>query len=265
MKENYAGISVSAVVHVLVIGAFLVLPVGSLTKPKSMLIDFTLEKGSGIGSGRGEIGTKNGAKEGRGQTEGRGTKDEGRGRMHEQRAESREHRAESVEASATSKDNVSALTAKTVEAHNAAGSYSDPQGEVVVRGSIGTGGTAAGTQGGQSSGRGMAGAGVPGGGWGRTLDYGRGGQAERNFAFIRENIMKNITYPERARRMGWEGKVLLSFVVLESGKVQELKVLNSSGFRALDDNAKEAVTKTTFSQKIPYRMVVVLPIEYRLE
>jgi protein TonB len=65
--------------------------------------------------------------------------------------------------------------------------------------------------------------------------------------------------------MGWEGKVLLSFVVLENGKVQELKVLNSSGFRALDENAKEAVTKTTFSQKIPYRMVVVLPVEYRLE
>lgn len=258
MKENCTGLSVSAVVHILVIGAFLVLPVGSLIKPKSMLIDFTLEKGSGIGSGRGEIGTKNGTKEGRGKTEGRGTKDEGRGRIHEQRAES-------VEASATSKDNVSALTAKTVEAHNAAGSYSDPQGEVVVHGSIGTGGTAAGTQGGQSSGKGMAGAGVPGGGWGRTLDYGRGGQAERNFAFIRENIMRNITYPERARRMGWEGKVLLSFVVLESGRVQELKILNSSGFKALDDNAKEAVTKTTFSQKIPYRMVVVLPIEYRLE
>jgi protein TonB len=256
MKENYAGLSVSAVVHFLIIAAFLVLPVGSLTKPKSMLIDFTLEKGSGISGGRGETGTKTGTKEGRGQTEGRGG-------MHEQRAESREHRAESVEVSATPKGNVSALTAATAEAKNATSRYSDPQGEMAVHGNIGTGGTGAGAQGGQPSGKGMAG--IPGGGWGRTLDYGRGGQAERSFAFIRENIMKNIQYPERARRMGWEGKVLLSFAVLENGKVQELKVLNSSGFRMLDESAKEAVLKTTFSQKIPYRMVVVLPVEYRLE
>jgi TonB family protein len=263
MRENYTGLSVSAVVHFLVIAAFFTLPIAKYNKPKNMLIDFTIEKGSGIGGGRGEIGTKAGTKEGRGQTEGRGTWDEGRGRIHEQRTESREHRAESVEASATPKGNVSALTAGTAEAKNATSHYSDPQGEMVVYGNIGTAGTAASTQSGYASGKGIAG--IPGEGWGRTLDYGRGGRAERNFAFIRENIMRNIKYPERARRMGWEGKVLLSFAVLENGKVQELKVLNSSGFRMLDESAKEAVLKTTFSQKIPYRMVVVLPVEYRLE
>ena len=36
---------------------------------------------------------------------------------------------------------------------------------------------------------------------------------ERDFAFIRDTILKRIKdkYPDRARRMGWEGKVLLSF------------------------------------------------------
>jgi protein TonB len=77
--------------------------------------------------------------------------------------------------------------------------------------------------------------------------------------------MRNITYPERARRMGWEGKVLLSFVVLENGTVEGLKIVNSSGFRALDESAKEAVLRTRFLQRIPYKMVVLLPVEYRLE
>jgi len=260
MREHCTGFTFSAAVHILIVAAFFMLPVEKYSKPKNVLIDFTLEKSGRTGAyGGGAAGVRGE----RGQAGDRGTRDVERGRMHEQRAESREHRAESVEASATLKGNMSALTAGTAGAKNATSHYSDPQGEMAVHGNIGTGGTAAGTQGGQSSGKGMAG--TPGGGWGRTLDYGRGGQAERSFAFIRENIMRNITYPERARRMGWEGKVLLSFVVLENGKVQELKVLNSSGFRALDENAKEAVTKTTFSQKIPYRMVVVLPVEYRLE
>lgn len=154
-------------------------------------------------------------------------------------------------------------TSKMIETHKAEGHYSDPEGQVVVRGNIGTPGAGTGKQGSDSAEKGMPGA--VGGGWGGTLDYGRGGAAERSFAFIRENIMRNITYPERARRMGWEGKVLLSFVVLENGTVEALKIVNSSGIRALDENAKEAVLKTRFSQRIPYRMAVVLPVEYRLE
>ncbi len=262
MREHCTGFTFSAAVHILIVAAFFMLPVEKYSKPKNMLIDFTLEKSGRTGAYGGDAaGVKEGS--GRGRTEGRGTRDEGRGRMHEQGAGSREHRAESVEASAAPKGNMSALTAGITESKNATSHYSDPQGEMAVHGNIGTGVTAAGAQGGQSSGKGIAG--IPGGGSGRTLDYGRGGRAERSFAFIRENIMRNITYPERARRMGWEGKVLLSFVVLENGTVEALKIVNSSGIRALDENAKEAVLKTRFSQRIPYRMAVVLPVEYRLE
>jgi TonB family protein len=41
--------------------------------------------------------------------------------------------------------------------------------------------------------------------------------------------------------------------------------VKSSGFPALDENAKVAVSKTAFSRKIPQRLDVVLPVEYRLE
>lgn len=103
------------------------------------------------------------------------------------------------------------------------------------------------------------------GGSSRVLDYGRGGSDETNFYFIRETVMKNIKYPERARRMGWEGIVLLSFIVLENGAVKDVKIMSGSGYRTLDDETREAVEKTTFKQKMPCRIVVHLPVEYKLK
>lgn len=237
MRENYAGLSVSAIVHILVVAAFFVLPVEKHIKPKSMLIDFSIEKDTGTGSGGDHAAGVN--------------KKGGTGK------------AQGVPDAGTDDTRPREAAPSAISYNAAPGQYSDPQAEIVVHGTIGTGGTAEGTQGSHSSGKGIQG--NAGGGQGRTLDYGRGGQAERNFAFIRENIMRNITYPERARRMGWEGKVLLSFVVSESGTIEGLKIVNSSGFRTLDENAREAVLKTRFSQRIPYRMAVVLPVEYRLE
>ena len=103
------------------------------------------------------------------------------------------------------------------------------------------------------------------GGSSKALDYGKGGSDENSFYFIRDTVMKNIKYPERARRMGWEGKVLLSFVVLENGAVKDVKIMIGSGYRALDDETRAAVEKTTFKQKIPCRLVVSLPVEYKLK
>jgi len=99
----------------------------------------------------------------------------------------------------------------------------------------------------------------------KTLNYSRpGGADERHFSFIRETIMQGITYPERARRMGWEGKVVLSFIVRENGSIDDVKVVNSSGFPVLDENARETIAKTSFRKKVPVRLYVLLPVEYKL-
>lgn len=99
----------------------------------------------------------------------------------------------------------------------------------------------------------------------KTLNYARpGGPAERQFSFIRETIMQGIAYPERARRMGWEGKVILSFVVRENGSIEDVKVVTSSGFSILDENARDTIVKTNFKKKVPVRLYVLLPVEYRL-
>jgi protein TonB len=81
---------------------------------------------------------------------------------------------------------------------------------------------------------------------------------------IRDEVMKNVTYPERARRMGWEGRVIISFMIHEDGSVHDTRILQSSGVSVLDEAAKEALRKSVIHSQIAKRVHVVLPIEYKL-
>ncbi len=78
--------------------------------------------------------------------------------------------------------------------------------------------------------------------------------------------MSYLTYPPIARRMGWEGTVVVSFVLTPEGKVEESKVEKSSGFELLDRNALKVVMLASKDFPKPKRRVVVeVPIVYRLE
>jgi periplasmic protein TonB len=90
-------------------------------------------------------------------------------------------------------------------------------------------------------------------------------EGSENFNYIRDAVMKNIRYPDRARRLGFEGKVLLSFIVLENGTTSEIRVIQGSCYRILDESAKEAVAETHMTRTVPYRIVVRLPITYKLQ
>ena len=50
-----------------------------------------------------------------------------------------------------------------------------------------------------------------------TAEYNRA-----HFEYLRREIHQRLIYPEVAREMGWEGRVLLSFVVAEDGSVREI-------------------------------------------
>ena len=110
-----------------------------------------------------------------------------------------------------------------------------------------------------------SGGGQDGNSEGRVIRYGSGNTNEKTFNYVREAVLKNVRYPENARRKGLEGKILLSFTVTENGTTRDVKVINGSGFRDLDNCAQEAIKKTTFSQKPPFKLFVTLPIEFRLE
>jgi len=85
-----------------------------------------------------------------------------------------------------------------------------------------------------------------------------------NFHHIKDNIQNKISYPRIARKMGWEGKVIVSFMVGKDGRVQDVHIVESSGFTALDKNAIDTIKKAAPFPCPPVRAELVVPVIYRL-
>ena len=86
-----------------------------------------------------------------------------------------------------------------------------------------------------------------------------------HFAYIKNIIQENITYPARAQRMGWQGKVIIDFIILENGSASNIKIAKSSGFEVLDDNVIKTVESVAPFPKPPVKAELRVPIIYRLE
>ncbi len=85
-------------------------------------------------------------------------------------------------------------------------------------------------------------------------------------SIISQIVQKNINYPYIARKMGWEGKVIISFILTKEGKINDLWIEKSSGYEILDKNALETIQKVSKYFPIPPLNVrVKLPILYILE
>lgn len=67
------------------------------------------------------------------------------------------------------------------------------------------------------------------------------------FAHMKEKIEMAWMYPVAAQQMGQQGSCTLKFTVLKSGKVQEVKVIRTSGYRLLDQYAVKAVKEAHFN------------------
>jgi len=96
-------------------------------------------------------------------------------------------------------------------------------------------------------------------------DSARTSYLNEHFAYIRDKILRNVIYPDAARRMGWQGKVILSFVITDKGFVKSFQVVQSSGFQMLDRNAIETVQDAAPFPKPPVEAKLVIPIIYRLD
>lgn len=245
MRAHFTSCTISLAVHLVIVGAFLSVPLHSIVRQKSIALDFSIVNGHEGGKGSLSGGP-------------------------EKKMPEDAKRVENGHASAIEKR--TAVAAK----HDGASTDRPLAGEVAryakktTTGIVDQAGQvnvaeerqAAGVPASDTLDTGAAGQGGKGV---KTLNYaGPGGVDESNFSFIRDRIMQSIIYPERARRMGWEGRVTLSFTVNENGSTGDIKIINSSGFPVLDENARDAVAKTNFKRKVPVRLVVLLPVEYRL-
>jgi len=84
------------------------------------------------------------------------------------------------------------------------------------------------------------------------------------FAWIRDAIQRAIAYPPAARRMGWEGKVVVAFLLLSDGSVRDVRVVQGSGHAALDRGAVDAVRSASPFPRSPVEAEVITPVVYRL-
>ncbi len=85
-----------------------------------------------------------------------------------------------------------------------------------------------------------------------------------HFIYIRDRIGRNIIYPGIARRRGWEGTVLVSFLVCKDGTVQGISIVESSGHQLLDRNAVATIRKSAPFPKPPVSARIVIPLTYKL-
>ncbi|MCX8117579.1 MAG: energy transducer TonB [Desulfobacterota bacterium] len=75
-------------------------------------------------------------------------------------------------------------------------------------------------------------------------------------------------YPKEAKRLGFEGEVLLRVEVLSNGRVGEIEVKRSSGYKILDQSAVAAVKEWRFIParmgETPVSVWVNIPVLFRL-
>ncbi|MEN6330723.1 MAG: energy transducer TonB [Smithella sp.] len=86
-----------------------------------------------------------------------------------------------------------------------------------------------------------------------------------HFAYIRDRILKNITYPPLAKKIGWQGKVLVSFIIMEDGRITNMKIVKSSGHVVLDRNVLETIREVQPFPKPPVRAELFIPVNYVLK
>lgn len=86
-----------------------------------------------------------------------------------------------------------------------------------------------------------------------------------HYSYIKELIEKNLSYPPRARKMGWTGRVVVCFQVLKSGRVDKVRIKDSSGHEILDRNVVDTIREVEPFPRPPEWVELSMPIIYRLD
>lgn len=89
--------------------------------------------------------------------------------------------------------------------------------------------------------------------------------AREQMAEIRRRVLARLTYPRMARTMGWEGVVVVVFLIVPGGQATGIAVARSSGHDALDRAALEAVAASVPLPSPPSPQAILLPVRFRQE
>lgn len=88
--------------------------------------------------------------------------------------------------------------------------------------------------------------------------------AKVHFAYIRDVIARQLVYPPMARKMGWSGRTVVTFIIMEDGSVKNIRVTESSGYSLLDKSALEAVRDAAPLPRPPLQADITVPVSFRI-
>jgi protein TonB len=72
------------------------------------------------------------------------------------------------------------------------------------------------------------------------------------FAYIKERIKNNWSYPDEAKQ--FSGKLFLQFTLHSSGRLVRVRLLRSTGYKILDEEALSAIAKSAPFKPFPQEM-----------
>lgn len=94
-------------------------------------------------------------------------------------------------------------------------------------------------------------------------------QRQQVLGQIRLALAKHFHYPMQARRLGWQGTVLLGFHLNSNGRIEAIRIRHSSGHTVLDRAAISALEKVKQIQGDQQRLILAqdltLPVIYHIE
>lgn len=85
-----------------------------------------------------------------------------------------------------------------------------------------------------------------------------------HFGYIRDLVRKHLVYPSMAQKMGWGGKVVVAFVIMENGSASNIHVVESSGIPLLDRSALETIRRASPFPHPPVKAEIVIPVLFKL-
>ncbi|HOI17984.1 MAG TPA: energy transducer TonB [Geobacteraceae bacterium] len=98
-----------------------------------------------------------------------------------------------------------------------------------------------------------------------SLEQQRKKYLAEHFAYIRDIIEKNLTYPPLAERNGWTGKVVVYFSVQRDGQVRDIRIVKSSGHDILDEKVIETIRKVQPFPRPPVPAGLKIALSFGLE
>ena len=88
----------------------------------------------------------------------------------------------------------------------------------------------------------------------------------QNLEIIRKIIADSIEYPIVARKMGWEGTVVVGFTLSKDGDLLSVEIIKSSGYSLLDEYTVSVIKEVYKRFPLPESDVrIKIPVSYHLE